>query len=237
MHSRHPAAYHDHLGEACATPLGRKNVNLNAWPSSSVIIGGCTRAGLLHAHDLCTHGARAVLANAVCGGAARWAGIIAWRPPTKGMFCHRRNRLSCRCRRAESCLRTGRDVYIAWMGDALNRRPSAAAKDLRKAASVLICPGEQKCAKARCQADNLGAKPRADPGDNESSERLWTFEDSATLALIAGAHLIGHLRKAKRVILDSSGQDAEGSDVDMAVDYDPRCFGNFTSERRRRAQA
>jgi len=128
--------------------------------------------------------------NAVCGG-GRYDGLVELLggPPTKGIgFAIGEDRLILSLQESTSSLSasgkgavaTGRDVYIAWMGERAHATAIRAAKDLRKAGfSVELPPVEQKFGKALGQADKLGAKYALILGDNEVSEGLWTLKTLA----------------------------------------------------------
>jgi len=128
--------------------------------------------------------------NAVCGG-GRYDGLVELLggPATKGIgFAIGEDRLILSLQESTSSLSasgkgvvaTGRDVYIAWMGERAHATAIRAAKDLRKAGfSVELPPVEQKLGKALGQADKLGAKYALILGDNEVSEGLWTLKTLA----------------------------------------------------------
>jgi histidyl-tRNA synthetase len=118
--------------------------------------------------------------NAVCGG-GRYDGLVELLggPPTKGIgFAVGEDRLILSLPESgKGAVVTGRDVYIAWMGERAHATAIRAAKDLRKAGfSVELPPVEQKFGKALGQADKLGAKYALILGDNEVSEGLWTLK-------------------------------------------------------------
>jgi len=97
---------------------------------------------------------------------------------------------------------TGRDVYIAWMGEKAYATAIGAAKNLRGAGfRVELPPVEQKFGKALGQADKLGAKFALILGDNEVSSGEWTLKTLATgeQAKFTEVQVIEHLRKAKAV--------------------------------------
>jgi len=121
--------------------------------------------------------------NAVCGG-GRYDGLVELLggPPTKGIgFAIGEDRLILSLQESgKGAVATGRDVYIAWMGERAHATAIRAAKDLRKAGfSVELPPVEQKFGKALGQADKLGAKYTLILGDNEVSEGLWTLKTLA----------------------------------------------------------
>jgi histidyl-tRNA synthetase len=118
--------------------------------------------------------------NAVCGG-GRYDGLVELLggPPTKGIgFAIGEDRLILSLPESgKGAVVTGRDVYIAWMGERAHATAIRAAKDLRKAGfSVELPPVEQKFGKALGHADKLGAKYALILGDNEVSEGLWTLK-------------------------------------------------------------
>jgi histidyl-tRNA synthetase len=118
--------------------------------------------------------------NAVCGG-GRYDGLVELLggPPTKGIgFAVGEDRLILSLpESAKGAVVTGRDVYIAWMGERAHATAIRAAKDLRKAGfSVELPPVEQKFGKALGHADKLGVKYALILGDNEVSEGLWTLK-------------------------------------------------------------
>jgi histidyl-tRNA synthetase len=121
--------------------------------------------------------------NAVCGG-GRYDGLVELLggPPTKGIgFAIGEDRLILSLQESgKGAVATGRDVYIAWMGERAHATAIRAAKDLRRAGfSVELPPVEQKFGKALGQADKLGAKYALILGDNEVSEGLWTLKTLA----------------------------------------------------------
>jgi histidyl-tRNA synthetase len=141
--------------------------------------------------------------NAVCGG-GRYDGLVELLggPPTKGIgFAIGEDRLILSLQESgKGAVATGRDVYIAWMGERAHATAIRAAKDLRKAGfSVELPPIEQKFGKALGQADKLGAKYALILGDNEVSEGLWTLKTLAdgSQAKFTEPDLLQHLRKQK----------------------------------------
>jgi histidyl-tRNA synthetase len=121
--------------------------------------------------------------NAVCGG-GRYDGLVELLggSPTKGIgFAIGEDRLILSLQESgKGAVATGRDVYIAWMGERAHATAIRAAKDLRKAGfSVELPPVEQKFGKALGQADKLGAKYALILGDNEVAEGLWTLKTLA----------------------------------------------------------
>jgi histidyl-tRNA synthetase len=141
--------------------------------------------------------------NAVCGG-GRYDGLVELLggPPTKGIgFAIGEDRLILSLQESgKGAVATGRDVYIAWMGERAHATAIRAAKDLRKAGlSVELPPVEQKFGKALGQADKLGAKYALILGDNEVAEGLWTLKTLAdgSQAKFTEADLLEHLRRQK----------------------------------------
>jgi histidyl-tRNA synthetase len=141
--------------------------------------------------------------NAVCGG-GRYDGLVELLggPPTKGIgFAIGEDRLILSLQESgKGAVATGRDLYIAWMGERAHATAIRAAKDLRKAGfSVELPPVEQKFGKALGQADKLGAKYALILGDNEVSEGLWTLKTLAdgSQAKYTDPDLLEHLRKQK----------------------------------------
>jgi histidyl-tRNA synthetase len=145
--------------------------------------------------------------NAVCGG-GRYDGLVELLggPPTKGIgFAIGEDRLILSLQESgRGAVATGRDVYIAWMGERAHATAIRAAKDLRKAGfSVELPPVEQKFGKALGQADKLGAKHALILGDNEVAEGLWTLKTLAdgSQAKYTEPDLLEHLRKQKALKL------------------------------------
>jgi histidyl-tRNA synthetase len=141
--------------------------------------------------------------NAVCGG-GRYDGLVELLggPPTKGIgFAIGEDRLILSLQESgKGEVATGRDVYIAWMGERAHATAIRAAKDLRKAGfSVELPPVEQKFGKALGQADKLGAKYALILGDNEVSEGLWTLKTLAdgSQAKYTEPDLLEYLHKQK----------------------------------------
>jgi len=141
--------------------------------------------------------------NAVCGG-GRYDGLVELLggPPTKGIgFAIGEDRLILSLQESgKGTVTTGRDVYIAWMGERAHATAIRAAKDLRKAGfSVELPPVEQKFGKALGQADKLGAKYALILGDNEVSEGLWTLKTLADGSQVRYTEpdLLEHLRKQR----------------------------------------
>jgi len=145
--------------------------------------------------------------NAVCGG-GRYDGLVELLggPPTKGIgFAIGEDRLILSLQESgKGVVATGRDVYIAWMGERAHATAIRAAKDLRKAGfSVELPPVEQKFGKALGQADKLGAKYALILGDNEVSEGLWTLKTLAdgSQAKYTEPDLLEHLSKQRALKL------------------------------------
>jgi histidyl-tRNA synthetase len=139
--------------------------------------------------------------NAVCGG-GRYDGLVELLggPPTKGIgFAIGEDRLILSLQESgKGAVATGRDAYIAWMGERAHATAIRAAKDLRKAGfSVELPPVEQKLGKALGQADKLGAKYALILGDNEVSEGLWTLKTLAdgSQAKYTEPDLLEHLKR------------------------------------------
>jgi histidyl-tRNA synthetase len=139
--------------------------------------------------------------NAVCGG-GRYDGLVELLGglPTKGIgFAIGEDRLILSLQESgKGAVATGRDVYIAWMGERAHATAIRAAKDLRKAGfSVELPPVEQKFGKALGQADKLGAKYALILGDNEVSEGLWTLKTLAdgSQQKLTEPQLLEHLKK------------------------------------------
>ena len=140
--------------------------------------------------------------NAVCGG-GRYDGLVELLggSPTKGIgFAIGEDRLILSLQESGiGAVATGRDVYIAWMGERAHATAIRAAKDLRKAGfSVELPPVEQKFGKALGQADKLGAKYALILGDNEVSEGLWTLKTLAdgSQQKLTEPQLLDFLRKS-----------------------------------------
>jgi histidyl-tRNA synthetase len=147
--------------------------------------------------------------NAVCGG-GRYDGLVELLggPPTKGIgFAIGEDRLILSLQESgKGAVATGRDVYIAWMGERAHATAIRAAKDLRKAGfSVELPPVELKFGKALGQADKLGAKYALILGDNEVSEGLWTLKTLAdgSQQKLTEPHLVSFL-KSERAKADPS---------------------------------
>ena len=121
--------------------------------------------------------------NAVCGG-GRYDGLVELLggPPTKGIgFAIGEDRLILSLQEAGKVPAvTGRDVYIAWMGEHAHATAIRAAKDLRNAGiSVELPPVEQKFGKALERASKLNSRYALILGDNEVAEGSWTLKTLA----------------------------------------------------------
>jgi histidyl-tRNA synthetase len=118
--------------------------------------------------------------NAVCGG-GRYDGLIELLggPPTKGIgFAIGEDRLILSLQEAgKGGVATGRDVYIAWMGEKAQATAIAAAQKLRAAGLRVELPAtQQKFGKALGQADKLGARYALILGDDEVASGQWTVK-------------------------------------------------------------
>jgi len=121
--------------------------------------------------------------NAVCGG-GRYDGLVELLggPPTKGIgFAIGEDRLILSLQEAGKVPpTTGRDVYIAWMGEHAHATAIRAAKSLRAAGvSVELPPVEQKFGKALERASKLNSRYALILGDNEVAEGSWTLKTLA----------------------------------------------------------
>jgi len=121
--------------------------------------------------------------NAVCGG-GRYDGLVdlLGGPPTKGIgFAIGEDRLILSLQESgKVAAETGRDVYIAWMGEHAHATAIRAAKDLRNAGfSVELPPVEQKFGKALERASRLNSRYALILGDNEAAEGSWTLKTLA----------------------------------------------------------
>jgi len=121
--------------------------------------------------------------NAVCGG-GRYDGLVELLggPPTKGIgFAIGEDRLILSLQEAGKVpLTTGRDVYIAWMGEHAHATAIRASKSLRAAGvSVELPPVEQKFSKALERASKLNSRYALILGDNEVAEGSWTLKTLA----------------------------------------------------------
>ncbi len=150
--------------------------------------------------------------NAVCGG-GRYDGLVELLggPPTKGIgFAIGEDRLILSLQEARKEVasgewraaggRSGRDVYIAWMGEKAQATAIAAARTLRNAGlRVELPPVEQKFGKALGQADKLGSRFALILGEDEVASGQWTLKTLAdgSQAKYAEADLVEFLRKQK----------------------------------------
>ena len=121
--------------------------------------------------------------NAVCGG-GRYDGLVELLggTPTKGIgFAIGEDRLILSLQEArEVAVETGRDIYIAWMGEHAHATAIRAAKTLRAAGiSVELPPVEQKFGKALERASKLNSRYALILGDNEVAEGSWTLKTLA----------------------------------------------------------
>jgi histidyl-tRNA synthetase len=118
--------------------------------------------------------------NAVCGG-GRYDGLVELLggPPTKGIgFAIGEDRLILSLQESgKVAAETGRDVYIAWMGEHAHATAIRATRDLRNAGfSVELPPVEQKFGKALERASKLNSRYALILGDNEVAEGSWTLK-------------------------------------------------------------
>jgi histidyl-tRNA synthetase len=121
--------------------------------------------------------------NAVCGG-GRYDGLveILGGMPTKGIgFAIGEDRLILSLLEAgKGAGASGRDVYVAWMGEKAQDPAIRAARTLRSAGfRVELPPVEQKFGKALGQADKIGARYALILGDDEIASRQWTLKTLA----------------------------------------------------------
>jgi histidyl-tRNA synthetase len=136
--------------------------------------------------------------NAVCGG-GRYDGLVELLggPPTKGIgFAIGEDRLILSLqearRKAESEEKThpqttrvghpasGRDVYVAWMGEKAEATAIKAARRLREAGLRVELPAvAQKFGKALGMADRLGARFALILGEDEVASGMWTVKTLA----------------------------------------------------------
>jgi histidyl-tRNA synthetase len=140
--------------------------------------------------------------NAVCGG-GRYDGLVELLggPPTKGIgFAIGEDRLILSLQEAGGGTATGRDVYIAWMGEKAQATGIAAARKLREAGlRVELPPVEQKFGKALGQADKLGAKFALILGEDEVASGEWTVKRLAdgTQEKVNGEAVVEFLKRKK----------------------------------------
>jgi histidyl-tRNA synthetase len=121
--------------------------------------------------------------NAVCGG-GRYDGLVELLggPPTKGIgFAIGEDRLILSLQESgKAPAASGRDIYIAWMGEKAFATAIRAAKDLRAAGYHVELPvTEQKFGKALSQADKLGSRYALILGEDEVSSGEWTLKTLA----------------------------------------------------------
>jgi histidyl-tRNA synthetase len=121
--------------------------------------------------------------NAVCGG-GRYDGLVELLggPPTKGIgFAIGEDRLILSLQESgKAPAPSGRDIYIAWMGDKAFVTAIRAAKDLREAGYRVELPAtEQKFGKALSHADKLGSRYVLILGEDEVSSGEWTLKTLA----------------------------------------------------------
>src|SRR4029077_16296495 len=118
--------------------------------------------------------------NAVCGG-GRYDGLVELLggPPTKGIgFAIGEDRLILSLQESgKGAVATGRDMYIAWMGERAHATAIRAARDLRNAGfSVELPPTEMKFGKALERASKLGSRFALILGDDEVADGQWTLK-------------------------------------------------------------
>jgi len=121
--------------------------------------------------------------NAVCGG-GRYDGLVELLggPPTKGIgFAIGEDRLILSLQESgKAPASTGRDIYIAWMGEKAFATAIRAAKDLRAAGYRVELPAtEQKFGKALSQADKLSSRYALILGEDEVTSGEWTLKTLA----------------------------------------------------------
>jgi len=140
--------------------------------------------------------------NAVCGG-GRYDGLVELLggPPTKGIgFAIGEDRLILSLQEAgKGGAATGRDVFVAWMGEKAQAAAISAAQKLRAAGfRVELPPVEQKFGKALGQADKLGARFAVILGDDEIATEQWTVKTLAdgSQAKMSEAEFLELLRKS-----------------------------------------
>jgi histidyl-tRNA synthetase len=142
--------------------------------------------------------------NAVCGG-GRYDGLVELLggPATKGIgFAIGEDRLILSLQEAgKGSVATGRDVYVAWMGDKARAAAIVTTKKLRAAGlRVELPPVEQKFSKALGQADKVGARFALILGADELASGQWTLKTLAdgTQEKVAAGELMEFLKR-KRV--------------------------------------
>jgi histidyl-tRNA synthetase len=141
--------------------------------------------------------------NAVCGG-GRYDGLIELLggPATRGIgFAIGEDRLILSLQEAgKGATATGRDVYVAWMGEKAEATAVAAARTLRDAGfRVELPPVAQKFGKALGQADKLGARFALILGEDEVASGQWTMKTLAdgSQEKVAAGDLMDWLRQTK----------------------------------------
>jgi histidyl-tRNA synthetase len=141
--------------------------------------------------------------NAVCGG-GRYDGLVdlLGGPPTKGIgFAIGEDRLMLSLQESGKVAdETGRDVYIAWMGEHAHATAIRAAKDLRNAGfSVELPPVEQKFGKALERASKLNSRYALILGDNEVAEGSWALKTLAdgSQQKFTGPELLDFLKRSR----------------------------------------
>jgi histidyl-tRNA synthetase len=139
--------------------------------------------------------------NAVCGG-GRYDGLVELLggTPTKGIgFAIGEDRLILSLQEAgKGAAAMGRDVYIAWMGEAAQAVAIRAAQSLRAAGlRVELPPVEQKFGKALGQADKLGSRYALILGEDEVASGEWTVKTLAdgSQKKVREAELVESLKK------------------------------------------
>jgi histidyl-tRNA synthetase len=145
--------------------------------------------------------------NAVCGG-GRYDGLVELLggPPTKGIgFAIGEDRLILSLLEArkevasdEWRVASGRDVYIAWIGEKAQSTAIRAAQSLRAAGlRVELPPVEQKFGKALGQANKLGSRYALILGEDEVASGEWTVKTLAdgSQKKVNEAELVESLKK------------------------------------------
>jgi histidyl-tRNA synthetase len=141
--------------------------------------------------------------NAVCGG-GRYDGLVELLggPPTKGIgFAIGEDRLILSLQESgKAPAPSGRDIYIAWLGEKAFATAIRAAKDLRAAGYRVELPAtEQKFGKALGQADKLGARYALILGEDEVTSGEWTLKTLAdgSQKKYSESDLLEYLRETK----------------------------------------
>jgi histidyl-tRNA synthetase len=141
--------------------------------------------------------------NAVCGG-GRYDGLveILGGMPTKGIgFAIGEDRLILSLQEAgKGDAASGRDVYVAWMGEKAQDSGIRAARTLRQAGyRVELPPLEQKFGKALGQADKIGSRYALILGEDEVASGQWTLKTLAdgTQQKLTEAGLLEFLKKSR----------------------------------------